>query len=162
MGLATSRATPASGRRALGLVEVLVGLGLAGLLGSMALPRLKPATTLLYHQAAMHDLTATLRAVRFRALTQHRVFHVRIDAAQGGFCVMAQHQNSEGPIQIVERTIWLPPGLSVTEAPPVLTILPTGELSEGSIIVASTAHGTRFHLTTAPAGQIRLFEEPSL
>ena len=130
-------------------------------IGALANQWMWKQAELLSYRSTMQDLTSTIRAMRFRALARQRTFELRIDAARGGLQVVAIQQKRGGYIQTVERTIWLPKGLEITEAPTLVTSLPTGALSTGSILVTAPSYQRAFRVTTDPTGEVRLDEEPT-
>lgn len=113
------------------------------------------------YQTAMQELTATVRTMPSRALAQRRTMHLRIDAARGMLQVTAV-QGVRPAYTTVERTIWLPRGLQIIEAPDTLTASATGQLSVGAIVVAAPAYDRLFRLTMTEAGVVRLHEESAL
>lgn len=68
-------------KRAFSLIEVVLVVGLAGLLGSVALPRVRSTVELLHCRDAMQQVAADLRVMQFRALNERRGFAMRIDPA---------------------------------------------------------------------------------
>ena len=147
-------------KRAFSLIEVVVIVGLAGLVGSIAIPRVKRATEFFCYRAVMQDLASTVRLMHARAVNGHQRFTMRIDvAAERLQLVVAGRSPLEG--ESVERTIWLPRGLDITQAPEQLTVLPTGEMLPSVIVVEAPAFQRTFRLRTSPLGAVQLHEEPS-
>jgi hypothetical protein len=116
---------------------------------------------LLRYRSTMRDLSITLRAMRAQALAKQRTVQLRVDASRGLFQVTSI-QAGLRPYATLEHTIWLPEGLQISDAPPVLLALPTGTLSSASIVVTAPSYNRLFRLTTDAAGVIRLDEEPTL
>lgn len=113
------------------------------------------------YRTTMQELTATVRTMPSRALAKRRTMHLRIDAARGTFQVTSA-QGSSRTYTTVERTIWLPDGLEILEAPEALTASATGRLSAGAIVVAAPAYDRLFRVTTSEAGVVKLHEESTL
>ena len=141
--------------------EVLFAFALAAWLGLTVVPRLRGAMEWARYRSAMQTLTGTVRAMRSQALTQHRIVQLRVDATRGLFQFAAIY-NSPQPYETVERTIWLPKELQITDAPAVLTALPTGLLSSASIVISAPSYNRLFRVTTDKDGHVRLDEEPTL
>ena len=148
------------GRIARGMVAMVTVLCLAvvGVGGSGWLHR---AEELQQFRTALQDLTTTMRAIHPRATAKRRPMVLRIDAARGVFQVTSL-QNGRRAYETVEQTIWLPEGLQVVEAPPSLTVLPTGPLSAATIVVVAPSYNRLFRLTTTTEGLVRLDEEPTI
>jgi hypothetical protein len=143
------------------LVEVGVALLIAGWLGLSILPQLQGQMALLDYRSTMQDLTGMVQAMPSRALAQRRVMQLRVDASQGAFH-LATTQGKSTFYDTIERTLWLPKGLEISEAPALLTALPTGRLSAGSIVIIAPVYNRLFRLTTTERGLVRLDEEPTL
>jgi hypothetical protein len=86
---------------------------------------------------------------------------LRVDVSQGAFH-LSTTQGKFKSYETIERTLWLPKGLEISEAPTVLTALPTGRLSAGSIVIIAPVYNRLFRLTTAERGLVHLDEEPTL
>jgi len=143
------------------LVEVGVALCLAGWLGLHIIPQLQGQMELLDYRSTMHDLTDMVQAMPSRAMAQRRVIQLRVDASQGAFH-LAMTQGTSRLYETIERTLWLPKGLEISEAPALLTALPTGRLSAGSIVIIAPVYNRLFRLTTTERGLVHLDEEPTL
>lgn len=148
------------GRHALRGFRSIVLVGLAGWLLSAALYQACAQTGLADYRSAMRDLVSTLRVMQSRALLARRTVQLRIDASRGVLQLAAVQ--GRAPYETLERTMWLPKALEISEAPPVLTALPGGELVPASIIVTAPSHNRRFRLTINEAGRVELYEEPTL
>jgi len=143
------------------LVEVGVALLLAGWLGFFVIPQLQSQMELLDYRSTMQDLTSMVQAMPSRAVAQRRVLQLRVDATQRAFH-LAMTQEAAASYDTIERTLWLPQGLEINEAPALLTALPTGRLSAGSIIIVAPLYHRLFRLTTTERGLVHLDEEPTL
>ncbi len=147
-------------RRAFSLVELVVLIGVAGLLGSVALPQVRPTTELLGYRAAMQQVAAELRILRFRAVHEQRTFTVRVDP---GTRRLQYVVHEIGPRQRgrVEETVWLPEGLAILEAPSRLTIFPSGSMSPTSVLVEAPRTHRMFRITLTGDGVVYLSERPA-
>ena len=117
---------------------------------------------LLAGRTTMRDVARTIEVMRFRAAAQHRPFELFIDPSHGRFQLMARRDGPQASVGWVERTIWLPRGLQIVDAPTVLTVSPTGPFPTTSIIVNAPASERRFRLTTNETGIVQLDEESTL
>ena len=152
------------GRRGLSLTEglvLMVGLICIGEIGFAAHRWLWHAAELFSYRATMVELTQTLQAMPSRAATQRRTIQLRVDAPHGAF-ELAAIEDRPTPYEMVERTIWLPNGLHISDAPTTLTALPTGQLSSGSIVVTAPSYNRLFRVTTNEHGRVQLHEESML
>jgi len=149
--------------RAFSRVETLLFAGSLILVG-LVVPAIHRAVwtqaELLSYRATMRDLTRTVQAMRSRAKAQHRLLELRVNAVRGVF-ELASIEGGPNPLQRLERTIWLPKGLTIGAAPDVLTASPTGELPSASIIVEAPSYNRQFRLTTHETGLVQLHEEPT-
>ena len=118
-------------------------------------------TELAHYRATMQELTRTVRAMHSHALAGRRTIQLHIDTSRGVFQLISV-QDKPAPYEIIERTIWLPEGLQVREAPEALTALPTGRMSPTAIIIDAPSHNRLFRLTTTEAGLVQLNEESTL
>ena len=147
-------------RKAFSLLEVVVVIGLASLLSSIAMSRAKPTMELFRYRFVMQQVAGELEAMKFRSRNEGRMFIMRIDDAGGMLQVVAV---DTGPTQgsRIQRTIWLPEGLDITKAPEQLVAPSTGQMPEASIEVEAEAFQRIFRLTTHPTGLIELREDLS-
>lgn len=142
-----------SWRRAFSIAEVVVAVGLISLLGSLGLQRRPPATFLQY-RSAMADVAGTLRTMRLVAMHSRRTYAVRLDAALRRVQVVWLRP---GAGEQVVRTIWLPEGLAIREAPAQVLITPTA-VEPASIVIDAPRYERAFRLHTGEA--VDLHEEP--
>lgn len=148
-------------KRAFSLIEVVVVVGLVGLVGSIAIPRARRATEFLCYRAVMQDIASTVRLMHARAVNSRQRFTLRIDTAAERLQLVVAGERSPSGGESVERTIWLPRGLDITQAPEQLTVHPTGEMLPAVIVVEAPAFQRTFRLLTSPSGAVQLHEEPS-
>ena len=141
-------------RRAFSIAEVVVAIGLLGLLGSLGLQRQAPATFLQY-RSTMTDVAGTLRTMRLVAMHAQRTYVVRLDPSLRRIQVVWLRP---GAGEQVVRTIWLPDGLAIREAPAQLLITPTA-VEAASILIDAPAYERAFRLHTGEA--VDLHEEPT-
>ena len=81
---------------------------------------------------------------------------------KGRFQLVEIHQALGGAIATVERTLWLPDGLQISEAPAVVKRLPTGRFPETSIVLTAPAFQRVFRITSSHDGRVRCDEESLL
>lgn len=146
-------------KRAFSLVEVMVIVGLASLLGTMTLPRIGPAMELATYRSAMQQVVMELRTLRFRAVNERRTFAMRINSASRMVQFVAIELEPT-PRTWVERTVWLPEGIDLIETPEHLMMFPSGEMAPTSILARVPALDRIFRLTVSSSGIVRLHEEP--
>ena len=109
----------------------------------------------------MQELAGMLRAMPSHASAHRQPVCLQIDSAQGTFRVGVR-QAVPSSYVLVERTVWLPKGLRISEAPAVITALPTGGLSPADLVVMAPAYGRLFRLTTTAGGTVQVREESIL
>lgn len=115
----------------------------------------------LRHRAALHELTNLVWTMPAMATARRKPLEIRVDRAAGAVHLIVLHGGWRH-LETVEQTIWLPEGLQVVEAPPSLTVLPTGPLSAATIVVVAPSYNRLFRLTTTTEGLVRLDEEPTI
>lgn len=147
-------------RRAFSLVEVVVLIGVAGLLSSVALPRVRPTAELLGYRAAMQQVAAELRILRFRAVHEQRTFTVRVDPRSRRLQYVV-HEIDPRRRGRIEQTVWLPEGLVILHAPTRLTIFPSGSMTPASVLVEAPRTQRTFRLTMTADGVVSLSELPA-
>lgn len=150
-------------RRAFTFTETVIlvaSLGLVSLVGAKAHRWMWGQAELWGYRLTMQEVASTVRQMRVRAVNAQRTFTMRIDVSARRLQLTAI---DPAPLQqeSVERTIWLPPGLDIRQAPAVLTASPTGAMSPISLIVQAPAFQREFQLQTSPSGAVHLHEEPS-
>ena len=143
------------------IMVLIVGVGLAILLGASVHRWLWAQAEFLSYRSTMRDLTSAVRAMRFQALAKRRTFQLRVDASQGMF-QLASIEGKASPYEVVERTIWLPKGLQISDAPTTLAIQPSGQLPSASIVVVAPSYNRFFRLTMDEKGLVQLDEESTL
>ena len=150
-------------RRSFTLFETVVlflSLAVVSLMGGAAHRWMWEQAQLWSYRCTVQEIATTMRQMRFRAVHAKRAFSMRIDAAAKRLQLIALETN---PVvqESLERTIWLPDGLEITQAPGRLFVSPTGELPTASILLEAPAFQRLFRVTTTPTGVIQLDEEPS-
>ena len=143
------------------ILEVGLALTIAAWLGFIVLPQLHGQMELMEYRSTMQDLTGMVQAMPSRAAAQQRVMQLRVDAPHGAFH-LAVTQGKPTPYETIVRSFWLPKGLEISEAPSVVTALPTGGFSAVSIVVTAPFYNRLFRLTTTTQGLVHLHEEPTL
>ena len=144
---------------ALWMVQVSVALALSVWLAVIILPQLRQSMEWASYRTTVQELSDTMRAMRSRAVTQGQGFQLRIDASRGALYV-ASLRGGAHPYDRIERTIWLPEGLRISEAPGAVTVSPTGRMSPATLVIAAPAYQRSFRLTTDAQGLVYLHEEP--
>jgi hypothetical protein len=150
-------------RRSFTLVETVVlvlSLVAVSAIGNAAHRWMWSRAQLWGYRLTMQEVASTLRQMRVRAVNAHRTFTMRIDAAARRLQLLAAEESSMTPESVV-RTIWLPKGLEILQAPPQLSASPSGAMPPVSIIVEAPAFQRAFQVQTSPSGAVRLHEEPS-
>ena len=139
---------------------LVASLGLVSLIGARAHRWMWSQAELWRYRMTMQEVASTVRHMRLRAVNARRTLTMRIDAPARRLQLMAV---DAAPLmqESVERTIWLPQGLDIRQAPDQLTASPTGAMPPFSIIVDAPAFQREFQLQTSPSGAVRLHEEPS-
>jgi 1,6-anhydro-N-acetylmuramate kinase len=138
------------------------GVAAAIALGSSVHRRMLEAAELYRYRAAVRELTQTMRAMRPRAMAQQRTLQLRIDRTHQAFALTALQGDPARPLQVVERAIWLPRGLEITEAPESITVSPSGPWPTTSILITAPAHHRLFRVTSLGPGHVHYDEEPTL
>ncbi len=143
-------------------VVLLTGFLLAGHVGSWAFRSMWVQAELCQSRWAMRALADSIRVMPRHTSGENHSAQLRIDAARGGFQFVTIHQQPHGyQVETVERTFWLPAGLSVAEAPAVLD-WPTQEpRSRRDIVVTAPAFERVFRVTIEETGRVKLDEEPT-
>ena len=150
-------------KRAVTLVETLIliaSIGFVSLVGAKAHRWMWAQAELWGYRMTMEDVASTVRHMRYRAVNAKRTFAIRIDAAARRLQLIAM--DTSGLVQeSVVRTMWLPPGLDILQAPEQLTASPTGAMSQGPIIINAPTFQREFQLQMSPSGAVSLHEKPS-
>ncbi len=163
-----ARGTPAGTvflrRRAFSVIEVVVLIGsvmFVTQVGGVVHRWMWTQAELLRYRSTMADLTGVLRTMYQRAVATHHTTQLRIDARRGELQVVTLHEHLGGHVERVEQAFWLPKGLQITDAPEVITYVPSGDLIPGAILVTAPSYQRAFRLTTDRRGEVRLDEEPT-
>ena len=141
-------------------VVFLLSIAVISLVGAAAHRWMWEQAKLWSYRCAVQEIATTMRQMRFRAVHAKRTFAMRIDAAAKRLQWVAMDTK---PVvqESLERTIWLPDGLEIAQAPARLTVLPTGELPATSILLEAPVFQRLFRVRTGPGGIVQLNEEPS-
>ena len=159
-----SSLAPVLRRRAFSVIEVIVLIGSVVFVtqfGGAVHRWMWTQADLLRYRSTMAELTEVLRAMRQRAVGTHQTAQLRIDARRGGLQVVIIQERRGGRVERVERSLWLPKGLQITDAPDVVTSWPSGTFSPSAILVTAPSYQRAFRLTTTGRGEVRLDEEPT-
>lgn len=143
------------------VLTLIVSFVLVTALGASVHRQMWEAAGLLGYRSVMQELASAVRAMPSRAIAERRTIQLHADAAHGVFqltVVVGRPMRYE----TIERTIWLPKGLEISEAPPVVSASPAGRLSRSSIVVAAPSYNRMFRLTTNEQGLVQLHEESTL
>ena len=140
-------------------VVLIASIGLVSLVGANAHRWMWSQAQLWSYRQTIQEVAGTLRQMRARAVNAQRAVTMRIDIDARRFQLVTVDAN---PVtqESVERTIWLPPGLDIRQAPDQLTASSTGAMPVTSIIIEAPAFQREFQLQTQPSGLVRLHEEP--
>lgn len=117
---------------------------------------------LVRYRCATQELARIVSVLQQGTAPRHRTYELRVDAPRGRFQLVAVHQTPSGEIATVERTLWLPEGLQISEAPTVMSPLPTGKLPEASVTLTAPSFQRVFRVTSSHNGRVRCDEEPIL
>ena len=139
------------------IASAVAGLCLLAVGGMRWLHR---ASELQRFRVSLHYLSETIRSIRPRATATRRSMVLRADPAHRVFQVSAL-QAGRRAYEMVEKTVWLPEGLEIVEAPASLTVLPAQRLTRTTIVIAAPAYNCFFRLTLTPEGAVQLDEEPA-
>lgn len=148
--------------RGLDVALVTLGVGAAVFVGSSVHRRMWQMAELMRYRAAVRELTQTMQSMRPRAMAQQRTLQLRVDSAQQTFELTAWRGEAAHAYAVVERTIWLPRGLQIAQAPDAIIALPSGEVPPASILITAPAHQRLFRVTARPSGRVEYDEEPTL
>ncbi len=148
-------------KRAFGLIEMIVLVSVMGWVTSFSAFRAYTTTQWADYRMTMQEVAGLLRTMPSHAWAQQQPVSLLIDQAQHAFRIAIKHPAPQD-YDVVERTIWLPEGLRISEAPDVITALPAGALSTGDILIIAPAYSRLFRLTTTARGVVQLDEESIL
>lgn len=143
------------------VIELVVITGLVGLLGSFTVPRVWRAAEYLRYRSAVDAVASLVRVSRHHALMQREPVELRVDAARGMFALV-EFDARTIRTERVERTVWLPAGLEVADAPTTLRIPPSGDVPTADIVISAPAYHRNFRIITHRTGSVELHEEPLL
>ncbi len=140
---------------------LVASISIVGLVGTSIHHWMWEQAQLLDYRSTMHELTTTIQSMTSLARAQHRMCFLRVDARRNMF-QLAKLQAAPQAYETIERTLWLPEGLYVSEAPPALIALPTGELSQAVVVISAPSLNRIFRLTVPPSGVVQCHEEQTL
>jgi len=139
---------------------LLVSLVVISVVGNAAHRWMWDQAQLWVYRSTVQDVASTMRQMRFRALHAKRAFAIRIDSVARRLQLVSIEPKPDMR-ESLERTIWLPPGLEIAQAPARLLVSPSGDLPPTSILLEAPVFQRRFRVTTSPTGVVQLHEEPS-
>lgn len=122
---------------------------------------LQEETELTHCRSTMQELSFMVRHLPARAAIARRPVQLLLDADRGMVQVAAVYEGRPQPYDAVLRTMWLPKGLQVLEAPEQITVAPNEMLASTLFLLAAPSHNTVFRLTLRD-GIVRLDEQPLL
>ena len=140
---------------------LMMSIGLIVWCGASAYRWMWAQAELLSYRSTMQGLTSTVQAMRAQALAKRQTVQLRVDASRGLF-QLALVEGHRNPYAVVQQTIWLPKGLEISDAPEMLSALPSGRLSPASIVIAAPFYNRFFRLTMKESGVVRWDEESAL
>lgn len=112
------------------------------------------------YRIGLRDVANTIRAMRAKAVSENHPFELRIDQKQRSFTVASLSSSSPDYVS-VERVVWLPEGLEISEAPLWITAESSGLVTPASIVIAAPAFRRLFRLKTHLGGIVEFHEEPT-
>ena len=147
--------------RRLVLACILFGIGVILLQEGASLYRQASVESdLSEYRVGLRDVANTIRAMRAKAVSEKHPFELRIDQKQGSFTVASLSGKTAAYVS-VERVVWLPEGLEISEAPLWITAESSGLVTPASIVVEAPAFRRLFRLTTHLGGVVEFHEEPT-
>ena len=161
-GLSSHPPAPKRGKGFAGLewTILVASVVVVAYLGDAAHRWMWAQAALLNDRSAMQDVVNTLRTMRLRAMARTQRGELRVDAERRVLQFVMVEQGAHA-FETVMRTLWLPEDLELSEAPAVVSVLPSGALSPASIITTAPSYQRAFRLTTDGRGAVRLDEEPT-
>jgi hypothetical protein len=156
-GVGASQAGPRLRR----LVGSAVAILLIVAMGAQLNRWMRQEEELVRYRAILRELALTLHAMPSRARAAGQTVLLRVDAPKGLF-QFSTLRASPRHYETVDRTIWLPEGLAISDSPAALTVLPAGPLSAATILVEAPEHNRLFRFLTTTQGAVQLHEEPTL
>ena len=122
--------------------------------------QVRTETELERYRFVMADLANSVRAMRAKAMAQRRLHELRIDADRGVIYISAI-PGRQRAYAALEQAVWLPEGLTISEAPRGVVAYPDGMLTPASLVMSTPVHRRLFRLTTTAAWLVELHEEPT-
>ncbi len=110
------------------------------------------------YRMVIYDFANTVRAMRTKAIAQGQPYELRIDPARRTLSVSSLSRGSSD-YAALDRTIWLPEGLEISEAPLWITAHSNGALTPGSIVITAPVFRRLFRLMISHRGVVELYEE---
>ena len=148
-------------KRAFGLIELIVLVSVMGWMTSFSAFHAYTTTQWADYRITMQEVAGLLRAMPSHAWAHQHPVSLHIDQTRHAFRFAVKHSAPQD-YDVIERTIWLPEGLRISEAPAAITALPTGALSTGDIVIIAPAYSRLFRVTTTARGVVQLDEESIL
>ena len=148
------------GLRAARAVSTAMLMVLAGPVGASTYQWLQHEAEFVRCRSTMQELSQVVRSLPARAASARRPVQLQVDANRGFVRVTTAYEG-QPTYGAVQRTLWLPKGLEVVEAPATLTVTPAQPMASASFLLAAPSHNTLFRLRTQD-GIVRLDEEPLL
>ena len=148
-------------KRAFGLIELIVLVSIMGWVTSFSAFHAYTTSQWADYRMTMQEVTGLLRTMPSHAWAQQHPVSLHIDQTHHAFRIAVKHPAPQ-EYEVVERTIWLPEGLRISEAPAAITALPAGSLSIGDIVIIAPAYSRLFRVTTTARGVVQLDEESIL
>lgn len=120
----------------------------------------RDAIELLRYRATLQELSDAIHTMHWRALSQRWIVELRVNESRSGFQVVAIEGTPR--MEIIERTMWLPEGLQLLDAPDRFTVDSTGRLPRLSLVLRAASHNLLFRVTVTQEGFVQVREEPTL
>lgn len=155
---------PQNVRRAFSLIELIVMVSVTGWATSFSAFHAYTTSQWANYRMTVQEVAGTIRMMPSHAWAHQHPVSLHIDQTQHVFRVAVQYpaRPNAQDYDVIERTIWLPEGLRISEAPSRITVLPTGSLSSSDIVIVAPAYSRLFRVTTTSRGVVQLDEESIL
>jgi len=147
-------------KRGFSTIELVLVIGIASLVSSIAIPRIHPTIKLMQYRSSMRQVAGELRVMRYRAINEKSTFSLRVDPVLGRVQMVSIHPDPT-PSEKIESTFWMPEGLEIIEAPDHITIFPSGDVTPATILAKIDDPGHIFRIVISPRGMVRMTEKPT-